>query len=63
MKDKNKTLWLVCLIVLVVGTIILGLYSTDVIGLPDIVVRIMGILMMAVLVGFAYTSMKKMKRK
>ena len=63
MKDKNNTLWLVCLIVLVVGSIILGLYSTDVIGLPDIVVRIIGILMMAVLVGFAYTSMKKMKRK
>ena len=63
MKDKNDTLWLVCLIVLVIGFIILGLYSTDIIGLPDIVVRIIGILTMAVLFGFAYSSMKKMMRK
>ena len=63
MKDKNNTLWLLCLIVLVVGCIILGLYSTDVIGLPDIVVRIIGILIMAVLFGFAYSSMKKMRRQ
>lgn len=63
MKDKNNTLSLVCLIVLLVGLIILGLYSTDVIGLPDIVVRIIGILIMAVLFGFAYSSMKKKFRK
>ena len=63
MKDKNDTLWLVCLIVLVIGFIILGLYSTDIIGLPDIVVRIIGILTMAALFGFAYSSMKKMMRK
>ena len=63
MKDKNNTLWLVCLILLVVGFIILGLYSTGVIGLPDIVVRIIGILIMAVLFGFAYSSMKKKMKK
>lgn len=63
MKDKNNALWLVCLIILVVGFIILGLYSTEVIGLPDIVVRIIGILIMAVLFGFAYSSMKKMRRQ
>ena len=63
MKDKNNILWLVCLIVLVAGAIILGLYSTNVIGLPDIAVRIIGILIMAVLFGFAYSSMKKMRRK
>ena len=63
MKDKNNILWLVCLILLVVGFIILGLYSTEVIGLADIVVRIIGILIMAVLFGFAYSSMKKKMRK
>ena len=63
MKDKNNILWLVCLRVLVAGAIILGLYSTNVIGLPDIAVRIIGILIMAVLFGFAYSSMKKMRKK
>lgn len=62
MKKKNDLIWGFSLIIIGVATIILA--GSNIIGieLPDIAVRIIGIVDLIALPVLAYTSIKKVKK-
>lgn len=62
MKNKNTLLWSISLIVIGVATLILA--GSNIIGieLPDVIVRIIGIVDLIALPVLAYTSVKKFKK-
>lgn len=62
MKKKNDLIWDFSLIIIGVATIILG--GSNIIGLklPDIAVRIIGIVDLVALPVLAYTSVKKVRK-
>lgn len=62
MKKKNDLMWCFSLLIISVATIILA--GSNIIGieLPDIVVRIIGIVDLIALPVLAYTTVKKVKK-
>lgn len=62
MKKKNDLMWCFSLLIISVATIILA--GSNIIGieLPDIVVRIIGIVDLITLPVLAYTTVKKVKK-
>ncbi len=62
MKKKNDLIW--CLSLMVIGIATLILAGSNIIGieLPDIAVRIIGIVNLVALPVLAYTSVKKVKK-
>ena len=62
MKKKNDLMWCFCLMIIGVATIILA--GSNIIGieLPDITVRIIGIVDLIALPVLAYTTVKKIKK-
>ena len=62
MKKKNDLIW--CLSLMVIGIATLILAGSNVIGLklPDIAVRIIGIVDLIALPVLAYTSVKKVRK-
>lgn len=62
MKNKNTLLWSISLIVIGVATLILTVTNIIGIELPDVIVRIIGIVDLIALPVLAYTSVKKFKK-
>lgn len=60
---KNTRLWELSLIIISVVTVIWAVCNMAGIELPDVAVRIMGILNICALPVLAYTSIKHMKQK
>ncbi len=62
MKKTNDLMWSLSLLIIGVATVILA--GSNVIGieLPDVVVRIIGIVDLITLPFLAYTSVKKLKK-
>ena len=62
MKNKNTLLWSISLIVIGAATLILA--GSNIIGieLPDVIVRIIGIVDLIALPVLAYTTVKKFKK-
>lgn len=62
MKKKNDLMWCFSLLIISVATIILA--GSNIIGmeLPDIAVRIIGIVDLIALPVLAYTTVKKVKK-
>lgn len=55
---KTKRIWAVCLIVLGAAAVLLGLTRLLWAGVPDAVVRALGIAMLIALPVFAYTTVQ-----
>lgn len=60
---KEKRIWAVCLIVLGVAAVLLGLSRLLWAGVPDAVVRALGVAMLIALPVFAYTTVKLFKKQ
>lgn len=60
---KEKRIWAVCLIVLGVAAVLLGLIRLLCAGVPDAVVRALGVAMLIALPVFAYTTVKLFKKQ
>lgn len=62
MKKRNDLLWSISLLVIGIATIILS--GSNIIGieLPDIIVRIIGVIDLLFLPVLAYTTVKKFKK-
>lgn len=60
---KEKRIWAVCLIVLGVAAVLMGLTRLLWAGVPDAVVRALGIAMLIALPVFAYTTVKLFKKQ
>lgn len=62
MKNKNTLLWSLSLLIIGVATLILA--GSNIIGieLPDVIVRIIGIVDLIALPVLAYTTVKKFKK-
>ena len=60
MEKRDKTLWNISLCALVIAVVVLGLHGTDVITLPDMLIRFIGIIGMAALflVGYSFVKMR-----
>ncbi len=55
---KEKRIWAVCLIILGVASVLLGLCRLLWAGVPDAVVRTLGIVMLAALAGFVFATVR-----
>ena len=62
MKKRNDLLWSISLLVIGLATIILTGLNIIGIDVPDIVVRIMGVIDLLALPVLAYTTVKKFKK-
>ena len=60
---KTKRIWAVCLIVIGVAAVLLGLSRLLWAGVPDAVVRALGVALLVALPVFAYTTVKLSGRK
>ena len=62
MKKKNDLVWSISLLVIGIATIILA--GTNIVGveLPDIAVRIIGVIELIALPVLAFTTVKKVKK-
>lgn len=60
---KTKRIWTVCLIVLGVAAVLMGLTRLLWAGVPDPVVRALGVAMLIALPVFAYTTVKLFKKQ
>lgn len=63
MKEKNKVLNYVCRCALAIPAIIMVLHHAGVFTMPDLMVRITGILILCSLFGAGYLSMKMRNEK
>lgn len=63
MKKRNNLLWSISLLVIGLATIILTGLNISGIDVPDIVVRIIGVIDLLALPVLAYTTVKKKLRK
>lgn len=62
MKTKNDLMWSISLVIIGIATIILSGSNIIGIDLPDVVVRIIGIIDLMALPVLAYTTVKKVKK-
>lgn len=62
MKKRNDLLWSISLLVIGLATIILTGLNISGIDVPDIVVRIIGVIDLLALPVLAYTTVKKFKK-
>ena len=62
MKKRNNLLWSISLLVIGLATIILTGLNISGIDVPDIVVRIIGVIDLLALPVLAYTTVKKFKK-
>ena len=62
MHKKNTILWCLSLLIISIVTVILAVCNMVGIELPDVVVRIMGVLDICALPVLVYTSIKKKER-
>ena len=62
MKKRNDLLWSISLLVIGLATIILTGLNVIGIDVPDIVVRIIGVIDLLALPVLAYTTVKKFKK-
>lgn len=62
MKKRNDLLWSISLLVIGLATIILTSLNIIGIDVPDIVVRIIGVIDLLALPVLAYTTVKKFKK-
>ena len=62
MKNKNDLMWSISLMLIGLATIILAGSNIVGIELPDVVVRILGIIDLIALPFLAYSTVKKVKR-
>ena len=62
MKNKNDLMWSISLMLIGLATIILAGSNIGGIELPDVVVRILGIIDLIALPFLAYSTVKKVKR-
>ena len=62
MKKRNDLLWSISLLVIGLATIILTGLNIIGINVPDIVVRIIGVIDLLALPVLAYTTVKKFKK-
>ena len=62
MKKRNDLLWGISLLVIGLATIILTGLNISGIDVPDIVVRIIGVIDLLALPVLAYTTVKKFKK-
>lgn len=62
MKKKNDLMWSISLMLIGLATIILAGSNIVGIELPDVVVRILGIIDLIALPFLAYSTVKKVKR-
>lgn len=62
MKKRNDLLWSISLLVIGLATIILTGLNISGIDVPDIVVRIIGVIDLLALPVLAYTTVKKIKK-
>lgn len=62
MKKRNDLLWSISLLVIGLATIILTGLNISGIDVPDIVVRIIGVIDLLALPVLAYTTVKKNKK-
>ena len=62
MKNRNDLLWSISLLVIGLATIILTGLNIIGIDVPDIVVRIIGVIDLLALPVLAYTTVKKIKK-
>ena len=62
MKKRNDLLWSISLLVIGLATIILTGLNIIGIDIPDIVVRIIGVIDLLALPVLAYTTVKKFKK-
>ena len=63
MKKRNDLLWSISLLVIGLATIILTGLNIIGIDVPDIVVRIIGVIDLLALPVLAYTTVKKFKKE
>ena len=63
MKEKNKVLNYACRCALAIPAIIMVLHHAGVVTMPDLMVRITGILILCSLFGVGYLSMKMRNEK
>ncbi|MBQ6278807.1 MAG: hypothetical protein IJK68_03725 [Muribaculaceae bacterium] len=63
MKEKNKVLNYACRCALAIPAIIMVLHHAGVFTMPDLMVRITGILILCSLFGVGYLSMKMRNEK
>lgn len=62
MKKKNDLIWSISLMLIGIATFILAGANVAEIELPDVVVRILGIIDLIALPFLAYSTVKKVKR-
>jgi hypothetical protein len=62
MKKRNNLLWSISLLVIGIATIIISGSNSIGIELPDIIVRIIGVIDLLALPVLAYTTVKKFKK-
>ena len=62
MKKKNVLIWSISLMLIGIATFILAGANVAEIELPDVVVRILGIIDLIALPFLAYSTVKKVKR-
>ena len=62
MKKRNDLLWSISLLIIGIATIILTGLNIIGIDVPDIVVRIIGVIDLLALPVLAYTTVKKFKK-
>lgn len=60
---KWERVWWLCLVVIGVGTIVLAGSNILGIALPDMVIRIVGVVDLLALCVFAFTSVKRFQEK
>lgn len=63
MEKRNKTLWNISLCTLLIVVVVLGLHSTNIFTLPDMLVRFIGIIGMAALFLVGYSFIKIITHK
>lgn len=62
MKKKNNLIWSISLIVIGIATLILVVPKMIGLNLPDIVIRIIGVVDLIAIPVLAYTTVKKVKK-
>lgn len=60
---KEKRIWAVCLIVIGVAAVLMGLSRLLWAGVPDAVVRALGVALLIALPVFAYTTVKLFRKE
>ena len=60
---RTKALWTTCLIIVIIAAIVTLNHLFDIITLPDILIRIVGVLNICALIGLGYSYFKAMKEK